>query len=161
MLYISSSNIRAFHNSRQVTMADCTYVETCKGKKAIIHEGYVYHKIRENGSKSWWRCRDRNCKGKVHVEDDKVTSVCGEHLHPPNFAQAAAERVVTSMRKRAREETTAIPKLYAEEVAAATGESFVWLCLPLELCTISSLRTLPTLGLTYNFLIVCFAYTWT
>ena len=44
------------------------FAETTKGKRAVIHQGYLYQKIRDNGPKSW--CMD----------NDIVINVSGIHL---------------------------------------------------------------------------------
>ena len=53
--------------------------------------------------------------------NDVVTNVSGDHLHPPNNAKNSAQIVMTKIKKRAMEETTSIPKIYAQELAAASG----------------------------------------
>ena len=97
------------------------FAETTKGKRAVIHEGYLYQKIRDNGPKSWWRCQDRSCNGRLCMDDDIVINVSGIHHHPPNKAKITAQTVIRKMRKRAIKETTSIPKIYAEELADVSG----------------------------------------
>ena len=71
----------------------------------------LYQKIRDNGPKSWWRCQDRSCNGRLCMDDDIVINVSGIHHHPPNKAKITAQTVIRKMRKRAIEETTSIPKI--------------------------------------------------
>ena len=97
------------------------FVETTKEKRAVIHEGYLYQKIRDNDSKSWLRCQDRSCNGRLCMDNAIVINVSGVHHYPPNMAKITAQTVTRKMRKRAIEETTSIPKIYAQELAAVSG----------------------------------------
>jgi hypothetical protein len=99
-----------------------SFTETSKGKSAVVYQGYIYQKIRENGEKSWWRCRDRSCKGKLRLESSQLPATTGEHAHPPSQARASANRVVSSMRKRAREESIPLPQIYRQELEKLTGK---------------------------------------
>ena len=102
-------------------MAQATFVETSKGRRSIVHEGYIYQKIRENGERSWWRCKDRTCKGKLRLENGQVTATTGEHFHPPSLAQTSANIVISSMKRRAREESVPLPQIYRQEMTKLYG----------------------------------------
>ena len=56
-------------------MADLTFVETSKRKTSVIHQGYIYQKIRENGERSWWRCRDHSCSTPITVTFSKLPTL--------------------------------------------------------------------------------------
>ena len=60
----------------------CMFAETTKGKRAVIHEGYLYQKIRDNGPRSWWRCQNRSCNGRLCMDNAIVINVSGVHHHP-------------------------------------------------------------------------------
>ena len=102
-------------------MAQATFVETSKGRRSIVHEGYIYQKIRENGERSWWRCKDRTCKGKLRLENGQVTATTGEHFHPPSQAQTSANIVISSMKRKAREESVPLPQIYRQEMTKLYG----------------------------------------
>ena len=102
-------------------MAQVTFVETSKGRQSVVHKGYIYQKIRKNGERSWWRCKDRSCKGKLRLESDQVTATIEEHYHPPSQAQASANTVISSMKKRAREESVPLPQIYRQEMTKLYG----------------------------------------
>ena len=102
-------------------MAQATFVETSKGRRSIVHEGYIYQKIRENGERSWWRCKDHTCKGKLRLENGQVTATTGEHFHPPSQAQASANIIISSMKKRAQEESVPLPQIYSQEMTKLYG----------------------------------------
>ena len=69
----------------RIEMTQATFVETSKGQQSIVHEGYIYQKIRQNGERSWWRCKDHSYKGKLWLETQsgQVTATLGEQTLPP------------------------------------------------------------------------------
>ena len=50
-----------------------------------------------------------------------MTVTTGEHFHPPSQAQASANTVISSMKKRAREESVPLPQIYHQEMAKLYG----------------------------------------
>ena len=68
-------------------MADLTFVETSKGKTSVIHQGYIYQKIRENGERSWWRCRDRSCSTPITVTFSKLPTLSIPTLSTSHFVR--------------------------------------------------------------------------
>ena len=55
---------------------------------------------------------------------DSVQSFNKKHFHQPNQAKTEADEVIDWMKKRTKEETTPIPKIYQEALCAiATNES--------------------------------------
>ena len=54
----------------------------------------------------------------------RAQSVNEKHFYQPNQAKNEADKVIECKKKRAKEETTLIPKIYQEELCAvATDES--------------------------------------
>ena len=56
----------------------------------------------------------RSCKARVITLDDAVEVVRGEHDHAPCPAKNKAQRIVSQMRKRAREEVQTVPTIYRD-----------------------------------------------
>ena len=89
------------------------FVETNRGGKALHFEGYVYHRIREGKEgNTFWLCQMH--KGGCSVRATSEGSSVVEHNHPPAHSTLRKEKVVAKMRKRAREETTSVNKIYDE-----------------------------------------------
>ena len=91
-------------------------MQTNRGGKALHFEGYIYHKIREGKEgNTFWRCQmhKSGCSARATSEGSSVV-VRSEHSHPPAHANLRKERAVENMRKRAREETTSINRIYDE-----------------------------------------------
>ena len=50
-----------------------------------------------------------------------MTATTGEHFHPPSQAQASVNTVISSMKKRAREESVPLPQIYCHEMTKLYG----------------------------------------
>ena len=97
-------------------LAMAQFVQTHRGGKALLHEGYKYLKIRDGKECTFWRCERHKsqCPARVTTNEGSVQSSRGEHNHPPDLAANKVETAISNMRKRAREETTTIPQIYDE-----------------------------------------------
>ena len=64
---------------------------------------------------TFWRCKKykSGCSGRATSEGSNVV-VRQEHNHPPDLAATKKDQVVSQMRKRAREETVSIHRIYDE-----------------------------------------------
>ena len=92
------------------------FIETYRGGKALLYEGYKYLKIRDGKDYTFWRCeRHRSqCSAKVTTHESTVQSCRGEHNHPPDVTANQVVQTIGKMRKRAHEESTTIPLIYNE-----------------------------------------------
>ena len=52
------------------------------------------------------------CSQGYRTVGDQLEAVRGEHSHAPNSSKNKAEKVVATMRKRAREEVETVPAIY-------------------------------------------------
>ena len=57
----------------------------------------------------------------LRLESDQVTATTGEHYHPPRQAQASANTVNISMKKRAQEESVPLSQTYSQEMTKLYG----------------------------------------
>ena len=100
-------------------------MQTNRGGKYLHYEGYMYLKIREGKEGSiFWRCQlhKSGCNGRATSKGSSVV-VRNEHNHPPAQATRRKEKAVANMRKRAREETTSINRIYDETLQVISAES--------------------------------------
>ena len=78
----------------------------------MLYEGY---KIREGKEcKVFWQCEfhKAGCKGRATSVGEAIDITCNEHNHPQDQASKKAEKLVSFMRKRAREETASVHRIY-------------------------------------------------
>ena len=92
------------------------FVQTHRGGKAFLYEGYKYLKIRDGKECTFWRCKRHKSQSSARVTtyEGSVQSSRGEHNHPPDLAANRVEATVSNMRKRVWEETTTILQIYDE-----------------------------------------------
>ena len=90
------------------------FVKTHRGGTALHFEGHKYLKIRESKSGMvFWRCSQHKsgCHARATSEGSSVV-VRQDHSHPASQETLAVEKAVSHMRKRAREETISVPRIY-------------------------------------------------
>ncbi|CAF0973014.1 unnamed protein product [Didymodactylos carnosus] len=98
---------------------------TERGKPVLNHKGYQYTKKREHKTWNEWRCRDRRCTSSVPLcsQDKLIIREETGHTCTPNTNKIIIDDVIGQMKKRAREETIPIPKIYSEEAVKARVEN--------------------------------------
>ena len=90
------------------------FVKTHRGGIALHFEGHKYMKIREGSNGlTFWRCscHKSGCPARATSEGTSVV-VRQQHNHPASEDTLVVEKSVSNMRKRAREETTSVPRIY-------------------------------------------------
>ncbi|XP_049828431.1 longitudinals lacking protein, isoforms H/M/V-like isoform X4 [Schistocerca gregaria] len=62
------------------------YITSFRGKKQLVHDGYIYHLHWYRGQKKYWRCIEysRGCFGRCTMDDDKIMYVVS-HTHAQRF----------------------------------------------------------------------------
>ncbi|CAM4760812.1 unnamed protein product [Rotaria magnacalcarata] len=79
-----------------------------------------YTKKRVRKTSNEWRCRDRGCTSTISLctVDAKVLREPSTHTCQQSAAagKSLVDEAVGNMKKRAREETTPIPKIYTQEI---------------------------------------------
>ncbi|CAF0975728.1 unnamed protein product [Didymodactylos carnosus] len=97
------------------------FTSTEKDKPVLNHNGYQYTKKRANKTNNEWRCRDRTCSSTISLCTDDVRILRNESAHTcqPDTTKVLIDIAVDNMKKRAREETLPIPKIYSQEVVRA------------------------------------------
>jgi hypothetical protein len=94
---------------------------TTKGKRTLLYDGYIYTLNRDRGKVKYWRCEDRTCSAFIHTDgNDCYKTHSGSH----NGHLASPERVELlefkrKVKERVINETTAIARIYDQELAAA------------------------------------------
>ena len=134
--------------STELAMAQ--FVQTHRGRKALLHEGYKYLKICNGKECTFWRCErlKRHCPARVTTHEGNVRSSRGEHNHPPDLATNKVEIAISNVRKRAREETTTISLIY-DEVLQVLGK-MTYSCYLIELLWLNFL-TVEHRGCYYHY----------
>ena len=109
--------------------------EEMKGRKAVIN-GYIYTRQRAGTEHKWsqWFCTKRveGCSGRVHISpgetDFKLTC---NHNHIPNYGEAKAKLIVSSVKRRATEEPNLAP-MHVTQDALTQSDAETLAALPKE-----------------------------
>ena len=87
---------------------------TKRGARAIVYEGHKYVLNRRGrDGRILWRCgRNRSCSKSLCTLEDEIISQKDTHNHPPDDAEIQAEKIVNSIRAKARDTIQPIPAVY-------------------------------------------------
>ena len=97
---------------------------TERNQKVLNYLGFQYIVKRINKMCVEWRCRNRFCSSTLTFSADNSTlrrclSVHCESCKTASPSKIVIEETMAKMKKRAREETKSISKIYREEIVAA------------------------------------------
>ena len=96
------------------------FVTTHREGISLHYQGYIYVKIRDGKEGiTFWRCKS-GCLARASSEGSSVI-VRREHDHPPNSAMCTKERMMSMMRKCAREESTSINRIYDDALQVSNS----------------------------------------
>jgi hypothetical protein len=99
-------------------MAALQFVETAKGKKKAILDGYMYTLEKVVADKSYWRCDNRSCNARLHSKNNVVVLQPTAHrLHAPSAASIASAVVTGEVRKKAGEGDTSTRNVVHQALA--------------------------------------------
>ena len=89
------------------------YFKIQKGGTRLILNGFKYVVNRKTTSKTFRRCSDRKCLGRVTTGGTLVKTTA-EHCHPANEINMEAVKLKIMFKSKAKESTATIPKIYNE-----------------------------------------------
>jgi len=95
-----------------------------RNQQVLTHLDFQYTVKRVNKTCVEWRCRNRHCPSTLTLSLDN-TSVRrepgsdSESCKPIQPSKIIVEETIEIMKRRAREETTSISKIYSEEIVGA------------------------------------------
>jgi hypothetical protein len=96
------------------------FTSTGRSGKVLNYNGFQYTLKRERKTVVEWRCRSRECSSTLTLSRDNTVIVRQPNEHVSTCLSEAhklvVDQAVGQLKKRAREETTSIPKVYAQEI---------------------------------------------
>ena len=66
----------------------------------VIHEGYRYCLDRKRSEKSYWKCVDKTCPGRLTLLDDTTVTNMKQHSHPATPAANSVHNAKQEMKKK-------------------------------------------------------------
>ena len=94
------------------------YVESTKGHKHLIYDGYKFDPNGQRQDKIHWKCTRRNlCHATAITRNDYILSVTGKHKHPPDHPLIIKLTLISNIKKRLETDgrDKQITQLYKEE----------------------------------------------
>jgi hypothetical protein len=108
-------------------------ITTKLNKPVIVHDAHMYRFDRRSadGGK-FWRCILDGCTGRIKTDDSDIFIEFRNqvHNHPSNPDEIKVRSVVTTMKNRARNETTSMMNIYRTETATLATQPNVAACMP-------------------------------
>lgn len=97
------------------------FSQTTKGRRVVLYDGYIYTLNQNRGKVKYWRCEDRTCSAFLHTDgNDNFKAHSGTHDgHLPSPERIELLELKRKVKERVIKETTAITRIYDQELAAA------------------------------------------
>lgn len=109
-------------------MDELKIIETNHRKPCALYKGYEYSIHRENKcGTTMWRCRKEKrekCKGRILTKEGVVIKETFHDVCRPDVAATEVKSCLHLAKKRAREEDTAIPSIYKEEIGILINKGY-------------------------------------
>jgi FLYWCH zinc finger domain len=106
---------------------------TRREKPVDINDDFMYRLDRRSadGGK-FWRCLNDGCNGRIKTDDNDVFVAYRNrtHIHPSNAEEAQVRGVVTSIKERAKAESTNMMAIYSSETAGLSNPPSVAAIMP-------------------------------
>ena len=70
-------------------------------KQNVLHESFRYTLNKRRGERSYWRCVDKLCPGKINLKDDSIVVSTAPHNHLPTPAENSIHIAKQHLKQRA------------------------------------------------------------
>ncbi|XP_028415511.1 uncharacterized protein LOC114538576 [Dendronephthya gigantea] len=78
------------------------YIQTSRGNRKLLFEGYVYVLDKKKEESAYWRCeKHKECSCRLSTLADTLWHQPSKHSHLPDPARVAVQRAVSAMKYRA------------------------------------------------------------
>ena len=99
------------------------FMQTQKGGRALLTDGFRFLRKREGKEgKEFWRCTIKHCQARATTTSGGNLTTREEHTHAPNPSKNKAEKIISRMRKRTKEEMETVPGINDQEIQAVATE---------------------------------------
>ncbi|CAG2215508.1 unnamed protein product [Mytilus edulis] len=95
---------------------DIKFTTNRLGNQNLVHNNYKFQIKSRRGDRCYWKCSTRNCPATVNTHNNIPTKVDANHNHPSDRMQLRVDDVLQRMKSRCKDELTAIPTIYEEEL---------------------------------------------
>ena len=114
------------------TTSSLSFITSNKGKFLLVLNDFVYRLKKETKFKKYWICQDNGCTAYIHTDTQNIfIKSSGDHNHLCESEALKIKQFRDNLKQRAVQETTAISKIYEEEVIKSELSTEVLANLPL------------------------------
>jgi hypothetical protein len=98
-----------------------SFITSNKNKRLLTIDGYIYHQNKSTSKVSYWKCEEKMCWAGVHLDssDQFIKFTTPDHTHMPVPERVEIRKLLTSVKARINDESTAIGQIYNEELVKA------------------------------------------
>jgi len=98
-----------------------SFLTSNKGKRLLVINGFVYQQNKSTTKVNYWACEEKLCNAGVHLSsNDLFIKYSGNgHIHMPKPERLEIRKLMTKVKARVDQETTAIEQIYTDELAKA------------------------------------------
>jgi hypothetical protein len=98
-----------------------TFITSNKKKRLLTIDGYIYQQNKCTEKVSYWICEEKMCGMGVHLttNDLFIKFTKSTHNHMPVPEKLEIRKMLSNVKNRVHRETTAVGKIYTEELARA------------------------------------------
>lgn len=86
------------------------------GNQNLVHNGFKFLMKSKREGRCCWQYSSRNCPATINTRNNLPTKVSPNHNHKSDRMQLQDGEVLRRMKDRFKEELTAIPTIYEEEL---------------------------------------------
>ena len=109
-----------------------SFLTSNKGNPLLLLNGFLFKINKQTKTKKYWTCRNSGCTVSVHTDiHNALLKSNGEHDHLPQPEDIQIKSFRDKMKNRVVNETTAIARIYEEEVIKADLSTNALASLPL------------------------------
>ena len=86
------------------------------GSRNVIHDGYRYCLDKKRDEKTYWRCTDKTCSGRLNLVNDTTVTSTKPHSHPPTPAENSVFKAKQGLKRKASDTDLPTKHLVADAV---------------------------------------------
>ena len=116
ILIITFHRLYKGQKTKLVIQSIMEYIKSSCGGTVLLYEGFRYQIDRRGtNDRIFWRCHDRQCKGRLSTQNDQVLSST-PHNYPSNQVDNNTEQLKHVARENAKTSTEPVPAIFNDIV---------------------------------------------
>ena len=98
-----------------------SFITSNKNKRLLVINDYIYYLNKTTEKITYWKCDEKLCWAGVHLSSNDLflKHTKNIHTHMPTSERLEIRKMIANVKNRVNGETTAVGKIYTEELARA------------------------------------------